>query len=405
MTTALLLAALGCRDDIQPPTDAAPTTPEESVMAAATALAFQQVSGALEHTCGVTLDALAYCWGDNRIGMLGVSTSGREQQPAPVAVIGRLRFKQVSAGHRLTCGVTTDSLALCWGDNSAGGLGNGSRTGPERCDTEDVVEGIPCSTRPVAVSGGLRFAQIAAGSGYACGVTSTDRRAWCWGVNGSGQLGDGHRDAATAGGGRRRAAPPPGEREVSAHVRRHDRRQGVLLGRQQPGPARRQHGGRRSAPPHPVSGTRQFRQVDAGVAHTCGVTTGDRAFCWGDGRAGQLGNGKTYLSFWPRAVAGGLALRRVTAGSSHSCGETPGNQAYCWGNSGGALGDGTGMPRLKPVAVAEGLSFKQVNAGWDHTCARTAAGALYCWGLNASGQLGDGTHTDRLTPTRVAGGT
>ena len=375
-------------------------------MAAATALAFQQVSGALEHTCGVTLDALAYCWGDNRIGMLGIGTSGREQQPAPVAVVGGLRFKQVSAGHRLTCGVTTDSLAYCWGDNSAGGLGNGSRTGPERCDTEDVVEGIPCSTRPVAVSGGLRFAQIAAGSGYACGVTSTDRRAWCWGVNGSGQLGDGTtamrlRPVAVAGG--------LHLRQVSARylhtcgVTTDDK--AYCWGDNSQGQLGDSTAAAVRLRPTPVSGTRQFRQVDAGVAHTCGVTTGDRAFCWGDGRAGQLGNGKTYLSFWPRAVAGGLALRRVTAGSSHSCGETPGNQAYCWGNSGGALGDGTGMPRLKPVAVAGGLSFKQVNAGWDHTCARTAAGALYCWGLNASGQLGDGTHTDRLTPTRVAGET
>jgi alpha-tubulin suppressor-like RCC1 family protein len=138
-----------------------------------------------------------------------------------------------------------------------------------------------------------------------------------------------------------------------------------------------------------VAGGRSFRQADAGAFHTCAVTTNDRAFCWGNGRLGQLGNGKTYLSFWPRRVAGGLDFARVTSGGAHACGETTSNRVYCWGSNGsGNLGEGTTTTRLTPVAVTGGLFFRQVSAGDSHTCGKTTADVAYCWGNNEWGQLG-----------------
>jgi alpha-tubulin suppressor-like RCC1 family protein len=94
----------------------------------------------------------------------------------------------------------------------------------------------------------------------------------------------------------------------------------------------------------------------------------------------------------------------VTAGWYHTCGETTGNRAYCWGyNADGQLGDGTNTQRLTPAAVVGGLSFGQVGAGWDHTCGKTSAAVLYCWGAGEWGQLGDGTQTTHLVPTPVSG--
>jgi alpha-tubulin suppressor-like RCC1 family protein len=160
-----------------------------------------------------------------------------------------------------------------------------------------------------------------------------------------------------------------------------------------------------------VATTRRFRQIDAGAGFSCGVTTSDKAFCWGSGRNGQIGDGKTFLRYWPRAVAGGLSFSRVSTGYSHTCGETTDNRAYCWGlNSTGELGDGTTTRRLTPVAVAGGRFFSQVSvggsefSGGSHTCAKTPGAVAYCWGSNGYGQLGDGTQTDRLTPVPVAGG-
>jgi alpha-tubulin suppressor-like RCC1 family protein len=65
----LLVAALGCEDD-----GAAPTSPESQAVPATGALAaplpFRQVSAGLRHTCGVTTSDKAYCWGDNGEGGL-----------------------------------------------------------------------------------------------------------------------------------------------------------------------------------------------------------------------------------------------------------------------------------------------------------------------------------------------
>src|SRR3954449_1935228 len=120
----VLLLSLGCRDDTDSPMEPAPTTPEATVIAAS-ALSFWQVSGGGAHTCAVTTDDLAYCWGENRVGELGAGTStgpemcsGASDFPCstrPVLVLGGHRFRQVSAGNGHTCALSTDDLAYCWG--------------------------------------------------------------------------------------------------------------------------------------------------------------------------------------------------------------------------------------------------------------------------------------------------
>jgi alpha-tubulin suppressor-like RCC1 family protein len=86
-----------------------------------------------------------------------------------------------------SCGVADGGAAYCWGDDSFGQLGVPAESLTQRCDAQKLV----CSTVPVQVSGGLRFAQISAGLGsHTCGVT-TDGSIACWGLGVSGQRGDG----------------------------------------------------------------------------------------------------------------------------------------------------------------------------------------------------------------------
>ena len=152
-----------------------------------------------------------------------------------------------------------------------------------------------------------------------------------------------------------------------------------------------------------ATATLVFRQISAGDRHTCGVTTDNRAYCWGLDSTGQLGDGGTANRGRPTLVAGGLRYIEVYAGGNHTCGITTTNRAYCWGaNGSGQLGDGTTTERHQPVAVANG-SFVQIRAGYRHTCAVNASNVAFCWGDNTWGQLGDNSKTRRLKPVRLAG--
>jgi hypothetical protein len=102
---ALLLVAVGCREDTPSPT--APESAPALATTATAALAFYQVSAGSFHTCGVTTDNRAFCWGFYNLGPGQALGDGSPNASlTPVAVAGGLLFRQVSAGFAATCGVT-----------------------------------------------------------------------------------------------------------------------------------------------------------------------------------------------------------------------------------------------------------------------------------------------------------
>jgi alpha-tubulin suppressor-like RCC1 family protein len=123
---------------------------------------FTTVFAGRRHSCAVTSDAVAYCWGENG-GNLGDSTTTNSLTPVPVA--GGLRFSGLSPFYSHTCGLTTVGVAYCWGSNFRGALGDGttnSSTVPVRVAgqvgsvrAEAVRSGaaerrsVPSTTRPV----------------------------------------------------------------------------------------------------------------------------------------------------------------------------------------------------------------------------------------------------------------
>jgi alpha-tubulin suppressor-like RCC1 family protein len=259
--------------------------------------------------------------------------------------------------------------------------------------------------RPTAVRTELHFLEVSAGFHHTCGL-STDKRIYCWGNNDDGELGDGTT--------RPRLRPVPvasglSFRQVRAGFHHTcglttDKR-AYCWGRNTSGELGTGRG--RALRPTAVAGGLRFFQITAGLSFSCGKTTDHRGFCWGSNDDGQLGDGTTTSRPTPRAVTGGLQFYQVSAGTRHTCGLTPGNKVYCWGtNDGGALGAGTNYNKsLVPVRVAGGGFFRQVVAGGSHGCDLTRDSRAYCWGWNANGQLGDGTDTQiRWTPVPVAGG-
>jgi hypothetical protein len=122
--------------------------------------------------------------------------------------------------------------------------------------------------------------------------------------------------------------------------------------------------------------------VSGGESHTCGATSSNQTYCWGWNRFGQIGDsGNTGVRTRPSLVKGGHAFVQVNVAFQHSCGVTTANKAYCWGYGKlRQIGDGGTSNRVVPRAVAGGFSFHHMSGGSGFTCAQTTLNRVYCWG-------------------------
>lgn len=312
-------------------------------------------------TCALLGSGELKCWGDNSAGQLGDGTT--VDRLTPVSVIGLPTATSVALGGGHSCAIANAAL-YCWGDNSAGQLGDGTTTG------RDV---------PTAVHG-LRAAptQISAGDAHTC-ATFDDGSIECWGENADGELGIGnttlHRSPVAVQGlsGRPRSISA-GSAKSCALMR--DGR--VVCW----GPR-----------PYPISGIGSGnRALSSGAFHQCVLRSDRTVWCWGNNEYGQLGDGTTVSRDTPAPVAGLTGARQVAAGLNHTCALTQDKRVVCWGlNDFGQLGDGTTTSRVKPVAVAGLAGVRAITVGGDFSCALTARRHLRCWGGNTSGQLGSGS--------------
>jgi alpha-tubulin suppressor-like RCC1 family protein len=137
-------------------------------------LAFTSIATGGDHSCGVATNGSTYCWGYDAYGQLG--DGGSTFSNTPVLVQGGHTFTSVVAGSAFSCGLTAAGAAWCWGNNGYGQAGQGNTTTPVLA--------------PVAVTGGLTFTTITAGSDFVCGLVASGA-AYCWGDDTNGQLGNG----------------------------------------------------------------------------------------------------------------------------------------------------------------------------------------------------------------------
>lgn len=339
-------------------------------------------------TCGLSAQARAYCWGN---------TYPYAYTYAPAPVSGDVALRDVQAGHSRVCGSDASGTVYCWGEDIEGSLGNG---------------GLGSTAVPAPVAGGHSFRAYATGAWHSCALDAQDQ-AWCWGANPYGQLGDGTLTERNV------PVTPDTDLRFESIATSGYHTCGIATdGRTfcwglnsygQSGPAGALcDDGISEVPcnltPALVATELRFVQLAAGGRHTCGLTADGAAWCWGDGRRGQLGNGAKAASAVPVRVTGDHVFETIDAGFGHTCGLTAGGAAWCWGQN--DYGN-NGVERLAsqwclegttiyycntaPVAVSGGLSFRQLAVGGYHTCGVTTAAVAYCWGENTTGELGTGT--------------
>lgn len=366
LAAALFALAAACSDGTSPAT----LHPRPDYIA---------VAAGYEFTCALTSDQRAYCWGSSPVGsdsvpipfptpeplvsisaspeafganLCGLGATGRAYcwgmmitndypypyPSSPFAMPDSLRFLSLSAAQGHVCGVTVDSLAVCWGSYLAGKRGTGQpipvRPGGARPTGEIWLDLVP---NPVI--GDFKFSRIAAGSWHTCGVLRGGYQGQlaCWG------------DSSLLGN--------PGAPYTDA-----DSICGLWF----------------VCVPHPVLGPSLtgVTELSAGESQTCAVASGGLR-CWGSGAA-------LAVTLPPDGVIS------LSAGRWQACAVLQGGEAWCWADG------------ASPAAVPFDGDFVTISAGGSHSCAITADARMLCWGNNSSGQLGNGSTEPSPVPVEVA---
>lgn len=283
----------------------------------------RSVSAGGEHGCALTTNGELWCWGRNLEAQLGLGSAQPADSPAPVRVADVPELREIEVGHHdFTCGLTADSVAVCWGHNDTGQLGRGTVTRAE--------------STVVAVPGAPKFASLSASAYFhACGLTSGGE-AWCWGRPWA------FGDTSSVMLGAVRAIPDSRFRALTAEGRNVGRTCGIV---ESGGALCVRHTPSTPGYREPLPGSANLTSISASGSESyvvCGLTGDGEVLCWPNPTAE------------PTRPAPGLEVATIDVGFFHACGVTTRGGAYCWGS--GYLGDG-GAARTSATAIRVARPF------------------------------------------------
>jgi alpha-tubulin suppressor-like RCC1 family protein len=413
-------------------------------------VAFYDVQSGNFQTCGIAaLNNTIYCWGLGDAGQLGKGVvSNAAQATVPIPFNGDtlngpfLQVRQLFPARGYMCALTAARQMYCWG-HVVGGSGvtlaaaftnitdNGNTVIPNLLANGEehqcvltlsgqavctgfgrqgqIGDGTGLTTTPstyslVSTAGGAPtvYSNISAGRSFSCGMgrfnndtTSHSQVPWCWGFNGSGQIGN-----------------------------------GSIANALQPSSVRRPTATTTFDSLTISAGGQHACAIEASTSLTGGLSTAGNAWCWGSNGFGQLGTGTAVppaggveRDSVPQAVLmPGVAFMKMYAGEYHSCALTATGVAYCWGRNDYGQTGTTGaasVPVVQPTLVAGNHKFRSLTLGELFTCGvegvptasnepSQIAGTIYCWGDNVYGQLGttgqaSGGSNPTAVPTAVKG--
>jgi alpha-tubulin suppressor-like RCC1 family protein len=365
------------------------------------------------------------CTGYNAWGQLGLGTASDRNIFGSLTAFNAGGVTKIIGSASHYCALDNSSFIWCWGYNGYGQVGNGSKVSqktPNKVGSVNNLGGIngfvdfDMSKVYYDDDGTPRL------PGFVCGL-KVNGEVWCWGYNGSGQLGRGF-----AG-----ETPPKDWLNPAKHT---------VLAKPSPVPDIVMGIGTSSP------GAIKIAVGGLQVGYACAITNsdhsdlidgdkyGDIVKCWGENHYGQLGDGTrgdpriaTYYENRTPVVAnlpgvtGGPGGKRVIdiavvkeGNNSATCAiveVTLGSgmgEVYCWGNNDyGQVGapaaasipmvDASLNPHLyvptprKVGTISTATAIKSggstLNSG-KHFCALLADTTAWCWGQDYWGTLGDG---------------
>ncbi|HCU70494.1 MAG TPA: hypothetical protein DIC35_01920, partial [Candidatus Moranbacteria bacterium] len=380
------------------------------------------VSAGEGYSLALKSDGTVWSWGKNTVGQLGDNTIVEKHYPVQVLGVGGVEFlssvASISAGASYALAVKSDGTVVAWGKNDSGQLGNNSYADSYVPVQVLGVDGMGNLSSIISVSAdgthslslksdgtvwswgkndkgqlginsfidkktpvqvldstGTGFltdiVSIATGNKFSLAVKN-DGKAWSWGYDSTGQLGD---NALT-------------ERSLPFQI--------LDTGA--------------------TGNLSQVSFIDGGDGYAVAFKTDSdgSVWSWGKNDKGQLGNNtvdpvRTPISTWGPANGNIPDVQSVSSGRYHTIALKTDGTVWDWGGNGnGQLGTTAGQNRLTPIQVRGPGGFGnlenivEVAAGDYHSLARRSDGTVWAWGRGSLGELGDGTWiSTRYNPVQV----
>ncbi|MEO1481371.1 MAG: hypothetical protein AAFU77_04645 [Myxococcota bacterium] len=303
-----------------------------------TPVAWSRMALSPSHRCAIDEASALWCWGSNTSGAVGVTTPLTFVLPQRVG--GASDWEDVQVGEGFSCGIRREGsrrTVWCWGEDSAGVLGNG--------DAESPFAQLGQVLSPAGLSG-EDWLLIRAGDDQVCGIhreasNESFGSLWCWG---------------------RRSGCSDDDSDTGCN----------------------------QSVPTRVGTDNQWRSVDVGPRHSCALNTRDEGYCWGSDRGALLApDGRVDFTGTELIPVPSVSGWRSLSAGEITCGVSNTGQLHCWGSrAAGQLGDGLDETAENWTEVlTDGERYRSISAGEDGTCAVTLGGELRCWGAFPSDQF------------------
>jgi len=278
--------------------------------------------------------------GDGGSSPGGAGSAGASSAAGSAGAGNKLVATSIAMGPTTSCAVLNDHTAECWGHDAYSQVGDGQMN-------DRLAPSVPVLGVTTAIG-------IAVSDSHGCALLSTGQIN-CWGLNTSGQLGNG--------------------KTLSS-----------------PAPVR-------------VSGIENAISVAVSATSSCAILNGGSVQCWGANESGQLGDGGVATqSSVPVSIPGITNAVELALGYFATCARVSAGSVYCWGgNQHGALGRGAGPTEYHSTpALVTGISTAvSVAISYQHACAALSDGSVRCWGEGESGKLGNNSAADSAVPVNT----